>query len=63
VVRGEIPPGSVVAGVPGRVIRNRADGDVAGRQERVVVDRTASRAANVRRAAKATRTDLDAGVE
>jgi acetyltransferase-like isoleucine patch superfamily enzyme len=63
VVRGEIPPGSVVVGVPGRVIRNRADGDPAGGQERVVADRTASRAANARRAANATRTDLDAGVE
>jgi acetyltransferase-like isoleucine patch superfamily enzyme len=53
VVRGEIPPGSVVAGVPGRVVRSRADGDVSGAQEAVVLGgETARGAAIVRRAAK-----------
>jgi acetyltransferase-like isoleucine patch superfamily enzyme len=52
VVRGEIPPGSVVAGVPGRVVRSRQDGDVAGAQEAVVLGETARGAAIVRRAAE-----------
>lgn len=37
VVRGQIPPGSVVAGVPGRVVRNRRDGYAAGAARRAAL--------------------------
>jgi acetyltransferase-like isoleucine patch superfamily enzyme len=50
VVRGEIPPGSVVAGVPGRVVRSRQDGDVVGEREPVKVDQAAQPGAIVHRA-------------
>ncbi len=37
VVKGEVPPGSVVAGVPGRVVRDRAESWVAAAEHRAAL--------------------------
>jgi acetyltransferase-like isoleucine patch superfamily enzyme len=52
VVRGEVPSGSVVAGIPGRVVRGRRDDYVAGVEQRQALDDMARKAAATAAAAE-----------
>lgn len=52
VVRGEVPPFSVVAGVPGRVVRDRVAAYDAAAAERAALREMSEKAADVRAAAR-----------
>jgi acetyltransferase-like isoleucine patch superfamily enzyme len=52
VVRGEVPPFSVVAGVPGRVVRDRVEAYDAAAAERAALREMSEKAAGVRASAR-----------